>query len=154
MPRDFNATQQYVYNISYEFLIDKLDTLLEKSKKTQSGLNAVCFLLYITLKHNRSTVEKIAEIIYPEVKYQIVKDIFLEIHGLLSGTIPDHSFVKSISDPRFFLDKGSMRELQDTIAQAIKQDLERWLERKYEANIVSQPIIQDLEQYYQSSLIP
>ena len=144
----FNETQQYLYQVSWDFLVDKLETTLEKSKKSQSALNAMCFLLYVTLKHDHSTVEKMSEVLYPEKEYKIVRNIFLEIHDLLNNKRPDHSLIKSITDPRFFSDTSKIAELQQTITKSLKEDLEKWLQQKYETNVVSHQTILDLEQHY------
>ena len=102
----FNETQQHLYQESSNFLIEKLNDIFEKSKKSESARKAVYFLLYVTLNYERTNVETIGEILYPEPKYHIIKDIFLEIHDLIMLKKPNHSLIKSILYLLCFLQKA------------------------------------------------
>lgn len=152
----FNDYQQEMYCLSLDFITEKLDTIVKKSIHHQSALNAACFLLHVTLNYSdREKIEKISLLLYKEQKYQIIRKIFLEIHDLLNQKRIDHSFIKSVTDPRFFSTKEKQSSyvlrLQETFSAKLKKDLAIWLKQKYDNNLVSRQDIISLENIYSRS---
>lgn len=149
----FSDAQQEMYQVSLDFITAKLDRVMDSSKNHQSALDAACFLLYVTLNYPRPEVEKIALMLYPEKTYQRIRNVFLELHDLLHNKNPNHSFIKSISDARFFSSTDNskyIKEHLDLFANSLKQDLNRWLEQQYKDKVVTPEAILDLEKQHLS----
>ena len=134
----FNAFQQQMYEMNRTFAITTLETLLQKSSRTQSAINALFFLLNAALTKDSYVTNRLAHEFYPEEKYIKVVEFFNEINLLVNNKDTEHSFIKAITEKRFFSAadvEAHQQLLSIEFSKQFKKDIVKWLNDKFKLKI-------------------
>jgi len=135
----FNDTQQLVYDSCKDMVLGKLISVLEpvnhepSASETTSmsnnelGRHVFLFVLCITIKFDKEAVTNVVRKMYPS--NDKLHELFIMSNQLFNGLLPDHPFLRSVCDVRFFTSENPaeyVKVLVHHFGESLKKDVGEW----------------------------
>lgn len=151
----FTDTQLSIYESSKDFIFIRLNNLINRSKSDSNSLKAFFFQLKVTLEYNRTYTDYMGQVFYPS--HSNIKLFFSELNDLLLGNAPEHKFVTSLCDPRFFSKKNNNDEYKQALSKEfskkLKQDISEWFTEEFKKTELTDRDLAALHTKYPPELV-
>ncbi|WP_058535669.1 hypothetical protein [Legionella saoudiensis] len=152
----FTDTQLGIYETSKDYIFTRLANLAHRSHEAGiASVKAFFFQLNVALKYNKTYTEYVGELFYPS--HLNVKLFFSGLNDLLHANAPEHVFVKSITDPRFFSAENNTYEYKKKLltefSNKLKQDVSSWYDEEFKKTELKDSDMADLHSKYHPKFI-
>ncbi len=104
----FSPIQEDIYDSAKNFIINRLERILEQSKSPNSK-EAFFFVLNTMLKENTKIVMGIINAVYAD-QPEIIKKFLSDLNGWIKSENNNTKFIKSITDSRFITEANNNPE--------------------------------------------
>lgn len=152
----FTDTQLGIYETSKDYIFTRLTNLVSRSHEGGvASVKAFFFQLKVALEYNKTYTDYVGQKFYPS--HEKVKLFFSGLNDLVHGNAPEHIFVTSISDPRFFSAENNNKEYKKALltefSKKLKQDVKEWYAEEFKKTELNDSDMADLHSKYHSEFI-
>ncbi|WP_133135753.1 hypothetical protein [Legionella rowbothamii] len=152
----FTETQLGIYETSKDYIFIRLTNLVNRSHEAGvASVKAFFFQLKVALEYNKTYTDYIGQKFYPS--HEKVKLFFSGLNDLLNGNAPEHIFITSISDPRFFSAENNNKEYKKALlmefSRKLKQDVNEWYAEELKKTKLNDSDMSDLHSKYHCEFI-
>ncbi|MFJ1268193.1 hypothetical protein ACD661_06465 [Legionella lytica] len=152
----FTEIQLGLYETSKDFIFTRLTNLVNRSHEGgEASVKAFFFQLKVALEYNKTYTDYIGQIFYPS--YPEIKLFFSGLNDLLHANAPEHVFITSISDPRFFSEEKNnpeyKKKLLTEFSKNLRQDVRDWYTEEFKKTEIKDADMADLHSRYHAEFI-
>jgi hypothetical protein len=121
----FSPSQQSIYESAWDFIVERLNRILEKSESAESK-EAFFFILGVMQLQQMKAVQEIIDIMYNDDKVRIINSFLKALNGWVNGEMTNSRFIKAIIEPRLMSSDQNASSLEQEFAKNVASDLQKW----------------------------
>lgn len=152
----FTEIQLGLYETSKDFIFIRLTNLVNRSRGGgEASIKAFFFQLKVAMEYNKTYTNYVGQIFYPS--YPEIQLFFSGLNDLLHANAPEHVFITSINDPRFFSEENNnpeyKKKLLTEFSHTLRQDVHDWYAEEFKQTELKDSDMADLHSRYHAEFI-